>query len=276
MSPVRNRPWSAIAVAIGVLLVLTGLAAPAQAVTTRTISLAASPTAQVAGAKFLFYGHLTKTPTGSSVKLERKLGSSWVSVTTTKTLNSTGYFGTNVTASSTAGTYYFRARAGASTKYSAATSRTVTVTALRKTAVTIKVTPSTITKAQQITVSGTVKPFVSGDVGFIQRFNGAKWIDLTTAVISRTGTYSRSFTTEATTTYRLYVPRHGLNAAGYSPDGKVTFPTGPQPPVITTTTMPDGFTETAYSKTLSKTGDAGTWAVTGGSLPPGLSLNSST
>ncbi|MFL6024763.1 MAG: putative Ig domain-containing protein, partial [Marmoricola sp.] len=145
-----------------------------------------------------------------------------------------------------------------------------------KTAVTIKVTPSTITKAQQITVSGTVKPFVSGDVGFIQRFNGAKWIDLTTAVISRTGTYSRSFTTQATTTYRLYVPRHGLNAAGYSPDGKVTFPTGPQAPVITTTTMPDGFTETAYSKTLTKTGDAGTWAVTGGSLPPGLSLNSST
>src|SRR5689334_670250 len=170
MSSLRRRLWSAIAVTIGVLLVLTGLSAPAQAVTTRTISLAASPTAQVAGSKFLFSGHLTKTPTGSTVKLERKVGSSWVSVTSVKTLNTSGYFGANVTASSTPGSYFFRARAGASSKYSAATSKTVTVTALRKVSIAIKVTPSTITQAQQITVSGTVKPFVSGDVGFIQRF----------------------------------------------------------------------------------------------------------
>jgi len=275
MSSIRRRLWSAIAVTLGVLLILTGLSAPANAITTRTLTLGASPTAQVAGSKFLFSGHLSKSPVGATVKLERKVGTSWVSVTSTKTLNSTGYFGISITASSTPGAYYFRARAGASSTLSSAVSKTVTVTALRKVTVTIKANPSTITQATKVTVSGTVKPFVSGDVGFIQRFNGAKWLDLTTATISSSGTYSRSFTTSATTTYRFYVPRHGLNGAGYSAGAKVTFPTGPQPPVINTTSLPNGFTDTVYSQTLSKTGEAGTWAVTSGSLPPGLNLGAS-
>jgi len=262
-------------VAIGVLLVLSGLAAPAQAVTTRTVSMAATPTSAVAGSTILLYGHLSKSPTGSTVKLQRKSGSSWAQVTTTRTSNSAGYFSFHVTASSTPGYYYYRAVASATSKLSSATSKTVTVTALRKVSVTIKATATTIEPGDTITLSGTVKPFVSQDTGFIQRYNGAKWIDLTTATISSTGTYRRSFSPQASTTYRFYVPRQGFNGSGHSAGLRISIPTGPVPPTITTTTMPDGFTDTAYTKTLTKTGDAGTWSVTAGQLPPGLTLSSS-
>ena len=47
---------------------------------------------------------------------------------------------------------------------------------------------------------------------------------------------------------------------------------------ISTTSLPDGVLNTAYSATLQTTGGTGavTWSIAGGSLPGGLSLNSST
>ncbi|WP_183407205.1 putative Ig domain-containing protein, partial [Nocardioides marmorisolisilvae] len=275
MSSLRRRLWSAIAISIGVLLVLGGLSAPAQAVTSRSISLSSKPTAGVGGSKVVLSGTVSKTPTGSTVKLQRKSGSSWVTSTLTKTKTSSGSFSFTVTLSSTAGSYYYRATVSATSKLGAATSKTVTVTSLHKVTVSLKASPTTITKAQSVKLSGTVKPFVSGDVGFVQRFNGAKWIDLTTVILSKTGTFSRSFTVSASTTYRVYVPRHGLNATGLSAATKVSFDTGPQNPVITTTSLPGGFTDTSYSQTLTKTGEAGTWAITAGDLPPGLNLGAS-
>jgi GH18 family chitinase len=48
------------------------------------------------------------------------------------------------------------------------------------------------------------------------------------------------------------------------------------PPIITTTSLPSAHVRTAYSDTLTASGTAPiTWAVTSGSLPPGLSLSSS-
>ena len=49
-------------------------------------------------------------------------------------------------------------------------------------------------------------------------------------------------------------------------------------PDITTTTLPNGTVDVAYSETLAVTGGTGsiTWAVTVGALPDGLTLNSST
>lgn len=46
-------------------------------------------------------------------------------------------------------------------------------------------------------------------------------------------------------------------------------------PVITTSSVPDGTVGTAYSQQLTKTGNAGTWAVTKGILPDGVTLSSS-
>jgi len=56
-----------------------------------------------------------------------------------------------------------------------------------------------------------------------------------------------------------------------------TFTVAGVPPVITTTSLPDGTITAAYSSTIAATGDeAPTFAVTSGALPAGLSLNPTT
>jgi hypothetical protein len=53
------------------------------------------------------------------------------------------------------------------------------------------------------------------------------------------------------------------------------LPSAATPPTITTTSLPSAHVRTAYSDTLTASGTAPiTWAVTSGSLPPGLSLSS--
>ncbi len=47
-------------------------------------------------------------------------------------------------------------------------------------------------------------------------------------------------------------------------------------PTITTTSLSSGTYKTAYSETLTASGDAVTWSITDGELPDGLSLNTST
>jgi len=67
---------------------------------------------------------------------------------------------------------------------------------------------------------------------------------------------------------------------GVNPDATLTFtlmvtdePVAPEPPVITTTTLPDGATETAYSQNLAATGDEPImWELESGDLPNGLNL----
>jgi hypothetical protein len=53
---------------------------------------------------------------------------------------------------------------------------------------------------------------------------------------------------------------------------------GPTPLVITTVNIPNGTTNLGYDTPLSSQGGIGTpaWAVTGGALPPGLSLIAAT
>jgi LPXTG-motif cell wall-anchored protein len=55
------------------------------------------------------------------------------------------------------------------------------------------------------------------------------------------------------------------------------IPPVPVAPIITTSSLPNGTVGTAYSQTLTATGDAPiTWSIDSGSLPNGLSLNAST
>jgi len=65
---------------------------------------------------------------------------------------------------------------------------------------------------------------------------------------------------------------------GQRPKLYVTYTTGAAPLDITTTSLPDGEVDVAYSQTLAATGGVTpySWAVVSGSLPAGLSLNSST
>jgi len=68
------------------------------------------------------------------------------------------------------------------------------------------------------------------------------------------------------------------DAAGLSATQMLSITIGPPPLAITTTTLAGGTVGTAYSQTLQATGGLQpyTWAVTVGSLPAGLTLNTST
>lgn len=68
------------------------------------------------------------------------------------------------------------------------------------------------------------------------------------------------------------------NATGGMASTNVVFKAGAPPPTITTASLPGGTVGVAYSQTLAVTGGIGsiTWSTVSGSLPAGLSLNSST
>lgn len=272
MGTVRRRHWSLVALFAIALLVFSGLTAPAEAATRRSLSIAVKPTTAYSGTSVTFSGRLTRSPKGTVVHVQRKSGKKWVAVRNLRTTSSAGNYSGGVPMPMTGGTFSFRAVATKTKKLRTATSRTVKIVVMRRVAATIKATPSLIQLGSPMTLSGTIAPFVAGKVAFIQRFNGATWTDVTTAIISKKGTYARTFSPIATTVYRVYVPKVGYNAAAYSASTKLTISNGPIPPDITTTSLPTGQTGVAYSQALAKTGRPGTWAVTSGSLPSGLTL----
>ncbi|RNL66150.1 hypothetical protein EFK50_00525 [Nocardioides marmoriginsengisoli] len=276
MGTVRSRQLSWVALLAAALLVVSGLLAPAQAATKRSISIAVKPTTAYAGSAVTVSGKITRSPRGTVVKIQRKVGKKWVAVGSTKTTTAAGNYARKVTLPRAGGTYSFRAVSSKTKKLRAATSRTVRVVALRKVTATIKVSRTPIQLGTQVTISGTITPSVPGKIAFIQRFNGAKWTDLMTATISKKGTFSRTYTPPASTRYRVYVPRIGVYAAAASAPVDLTISNGPVKPEITTTSVPFGRVGSGYSTTLTKTGNAGTWAVTGGALPANLTLNPTT
>jgi len=276
MMSLKSRLWPMIALVLGLLLVATGLSAPAEAATARSLTISFSPTAVNAGGKVSVSGRLTKSPSGSTVKIQRKVGTSWVTATSTKTTSAYGGYKVALTMPTTPGKYQFRSIAGASGSLLAATSATVTATSLRKVIVKAASNKSTIAVGETIELSGKAYPFVAGTVATIQRFNGIKWSTLVTTTLSKTGTFKRFIKPEATTTYRVLVPRTGLLATGISGPVKVLIPLGPVAPEITTTSLPAGATDKPYGQTLQVDGEDGVWAVTAGDLPDGLTLSSAT
>jgi hypothetical protein len=68
----------------------------------------------------------------------------------------------------------------------------------------------------------------------------------------------------------------GFNSLPFTINPPVTGPSGPQ--ITTPSPLPDATLSTAYSRTLQATGGTGAyaWSVSAGSLPLGLSLNSTT
>src|SRR5689334_3004465 len=74
----RTRLWSTLATAAVLLVALTGLAAPAQAATARSLTTKASPALEYGGTQVTFSGTLSKSPKGSTVKIKLKSGTSYV------------------------------------------------------------------------------------------------------------------------------------------------------------------------------------------------------
>src|SRR5690349_20586504 len=126
---VRTRIVTVLFVALGSLM----LVAPAEAAVTRTVTIKSVPKAALKTTKVTFSGVLTKSPKGSTVKVQRKSGQNWINVKATTTTTAAGAWSVQVALPATAGYYRYRSFAPAKPGLKAATSSAITVTALRKT-----------------------------------------------------------------------------------------------------------------------------------------------
>jgi hypothetical protein len=276
MSTSPRTVRSILLVAAAAVLVLAGLAGPASAATSRSLSVSASPAAAYAGSAVRFSGKVSHSPKGSMVRLQRKSGSRWIAAGSARTSTAGGAYAISASVPKTAGHYSFRAVAPKAGSLAKKVSRTVSVSALRHTAISLKASPSTITSGGTTSLSGAVKPFVAGSVVTISASSGLGWKKLTTAAVTGNGSFKRSVSPSASTEYRVSVPRAGLGAAATSAPVLVSVGQASVGPKITTTSLPDGEKGLPYSATLTKTGGPGTWQVGGGSLPAGVTLNAAT
>jgi alpha-tubulin suppressor-like RCC1 family protein len=266
----RLRPLRLIVALVAALLVVGALQSTAEAATKRSLTVAAGPTAALVKGGVTFSGKLSKSPKGSKVTIQRKSGKKWVAAKTAKTKTAAGAYSVRIALPAAAGTYAFRAVAPKKGKLKAATSRTISVSALRKVAVTIKATPGTVNAGSSATLSGTVRPFVKNTTITLQKLVGAKWVTATTTTLNTSGNFSKPIALTASTIFRASAPRAGINGPGISLSTSVIAK-----PVISTTSLNDGFVGGAYSLTLHTLGNAqGTWSAA--PLPAGLTLNAGT
>jgi hypothetical protein len=254
------------------LLALAVLQPPADAATRRTLSIAVSPASAILRAPVTFSGRLTKSPKGSVVKIQRKVGSSWVLARKTSTKTAAGAYSVRVSMPPFPGTYAFRAVAAKKGRLAAATSRTVHAAALTEVFISLTTTPTTVAPGANTTMTGIVRPFVRGTTVVVQQRIGTAWSNVTVTSVNAKGSYSRVIPVSKTTTYRVSIARVGYNASSTSSSRTVTVAGNP---VISTSSLPHGGVDVGYSTTLRAVGDpAGTWTAT--PLPAGLTLNPAT
>lgn len=275
MTSRRTKHWSSVAVLIALLVTLGGLvAAPAQALTARSISTTATPTSAYAGTAVTFTGRVTRSPIGTLVRVQRRAGTAWVNVATTRTVNSRGAYKARVTLPSNAAVYTFRAASPATRKLARTRSSAVAVTALRHTTATLTASPASVDAGDSSTLSGSVSPYVANTTVTVQRLVGGAWTNVASTPVTSNGTFSKAVSPSTTSSYRVYVPRAGLNGSTISPTHTVTVVPAPPPPTITTNSLPDAVRAEAYAVTLTHTGGAGAWKVEG--LPAELTYDAST
>ncbi|WP_377321831.1 putative Ig domain-containing protein [Pimelobacter simplex] len=256
-------------------LLLTGVPGVADAATKRTVSLTAAPAQALTGSTVTLAGRLTRSPKGTPLVVERKVGARWTKVKAAKTKNKAGAYAVTLARPTTAGTYYYRAVAPKRGKLKAATSRPVAVVAQTSVAVGLTVDPASVVDGVPTTVTlrGTVRPFATGTTVTLQSRSGAVWVPVTTATLDATGSFAATTTASGATTYRATVPAGGPRLAGVSPLRTLGATT--PVPVIATSSLPDGLQGTEYSKQLTAVGNpAGTWSVMG--LPNGLTYAAAT
>ncbi|WP_418058370.1 putative Ig domain-containing protein [Pimelobacter simplex] len=256
-------------------VLLTGAPGAADAATKRTVSITAAPAQAMAGSSVTLTGRLTRSPKGTPLVVQRKVGAGWAKVASVRTKNKSGAYTVKLARTTTPGTSYYRAVAPKRGKLKAATSRAVAVVSQTSVAVGLTVDPVSVVDGipTPVTLSGTVRPFAAGTTVTLQSRSGAVWVPVTTAKLSATGAFTATTTASGEMTYRATVPAGGPRLAGVSP-ARTLGATAPIP-VISTSSLPNGVQGTPYSKQLSAAGDpVGTWSVSG--LPNGLTYASAT
>lgn len=273
--PLIRRLLTLLVVSVLALGALVGFESPATAATTRTLSIAASPTSAAVNKPVTISGVLSKSPKGSAVTIQRKVGTRWVTAKATRTRTATGRYAASVTLPGIVGTYSYRAVAPAKGSLRAATSRIIKIAALTAVVATFKASPkppAAVTAGANATVSGTVKPFVTNTTVTIQKLINGKWISTgVTAKLTSKGTFTKPIQVKNSSYFRVSVPRVGMKAAAVSAGAAVVAN-----PKISSTSLPGGSQGTAYTAQLTQVGSfPGTWGVNP-ALPAGLSLNPNT
>ena len=267
MTRVRRSTTLMTAVVAGLVLVLAGLtASPATALTARALSLKATPATAYSGVAVTFSGTLTKSPTGSTVQIQRQSGTSWVIAGSTRTTTSGGAYTVKLKPPTTPASYKFRAVAPKTSTLAAAVSATTGVT------VTPAPQPPTITTSslpdadKGIAYSTTLTK--TGNAGTWEISAGA--LPAGISLTSSTGVLSGTPTVGGTANFTVRFTETGSGLAASKALSLFVTPA----PAITTTSLPDATRGSAYSVTLTKTGHPGTW-----SLPEpvdGLTVDAST
>lgn len=263
MSSLRTTTRTAIAIGAGMLLALTGLAAPAEAATTRTLSLAANPTTVVAGGTVTFSGVLSKSPTGSSVQIQRKVGASWVKVISTSTTTSGGKYAVKVTQPTTPTVYTYRAASAPTKTLAAAYSAKVNIRVIQSPDAPVISTTTLPTGHKGVAYSQPLQ--ATGGAGTWSVSAGALPAGLT---LSSGGVLSGTPTAGGTSGFTV---KFTETTGGLFDTQALSLVVTP-PPTIATTSLPPATRGVAYSTTLAKTGLDGTWSIT--SPPAGITLSS--
>jgi hypothetical protein len=150
-------------------------------------------------------------------------------------------------------------------------------TALTARTLTLNASGSTVDAGTSVTFSGAVTNSPVGSKVALQYLSGSTWIQVsTTTTTTAAGAYSMTLTMPAVSadvTYTLRSTAPATSTLAGAASGNVSITVRPVPR-IETTSLPGGARGTAYTTTLTKTGGAGTWAVSG--LPTGLTFGAST
>ena len=269
MSSPGNKRWSVLAVLAGALLVVSGLVGPAQAATSRTITLDASPTSAYGGTVISYTGTVSRSGAGKGVKLQRNVGGSWVTVIGTVTRTG-GAYTLKATLTSTAGAYKFRTAAVKSGDLAVAYSRTVTVTSLGANPSAPVITTTSLPQGDKgIDYSTTLQ--ATGDPGTWSVSAG----DLPGGIHldAATGQLAGNPTAGGTSNFTV---KYTETSGGLSDTQALTLVVTPPPTITSPTTLPAATRGSAYSTTLTHTGHPGTWSVPDDSLPAGLTLDPAT
>jgi len=93
-----------------------------------------------------------------------------------------------------------------------------------------------------------------------------------------TGVISGTPTTAATSTFTIQAKDSSVSPQTTTKSFSVTIAAAPQPPTITTSSLPNGIVGTSYSATVTASGGTTpySWSVTSGALPAGMTLTAST
>lgn len=212
-------------VASGLLLV-----APAQAAVARTLSISVSPNGNLAGKYVTFSGKASKTPKGINVKVQRKVGTKWVTVKTVKTKVGGGYAAA-VQLPAKPAYYKYRTFSPAFEGLKAATSAVKTVAALRKTTFfQVGGNDFIMQSASAGESSAADGRVVNGTLGakvVLQRNQGTgtPWVTVGTSTTQANGIFHVAFANAQTGSYRVVVSRKGLSSAATSKSQSYIFVT---------------------------------------------------